>query len=113
MYSLKYGPTVALIKHSILDCGPDTMVADPDSGPSFGEHFSVENIFTLHDTEVHDGPNTNYWIAPTDTAATLIINLGCKHTFDAIFLVNTHNAHHRDRGAKEFRLVINYYAIRY
>ena len=83
------------------------MVAAPDSGPTLGELWRVENIFTLHDTEVHDGPKTNYWIAPTNTAATLIINLGCKHTFDAIFLVNTHNANHRDRGAREFRLAIN------
>ena len=87
------------------------MVAAPDSGPSYGEIFSVENIFTLNETEVQDGPKTNYWIAPDKTAATLIINLGCKHTFDAISLVNTHNAQYRDRSTREFRLAVDYCAI--
>ena len=87
------------------------MVAAPDSGPIYDERFSVKNIFTLNETEVQDGPRTNYWIAPSDTAATLIINLGCKHTFDAISLVNTHNAQYRNRGTREFRLAVDYCAI--
>ena len=62
--------------------------------------FGVDNIFTLYKEETS---YAGYWLAPDETAATFIVNLGCQQDFSAIRLVNTHNQGHRDRSTKKFR----------
>ena len=68
------------------------------SGDIYSPNFQVENIFTLDDVE-----NSNHWLTPDQSGGAFILNFGCTPTFQAIVLVNTHNAQHRDRSTRHFR----------
>ena len=88
----------------ILVCGPDSRsVVSGDFWKSnlfLSAYFHVENIFSHNKEEVgYEG----YWLAPEQSIATFIINLGCQQNISALKLVNTHNQHLRDRSTKKFR----------
>jgi len=88
--------------------GPDTksVVSGDFWKPniSFSSYFHVDNIFSHNKEELgFEG----YWLAPTQSIASFIINLGCQQNIGALKLVNTHNQHLRDRSTKEFRLSLS------
>jgi len=67
-------------------------------------YFDVENIFSHNKNELgYEG----YWLAPTQSISTFIINLGCSQEISALKLVNTHNQNHRDRSTKTFRVSLS------
>jgi hypothetical protein len=44
-------------------------------------------------------PNTaTYWLAPTRTAALIVLNLGCTQVIEGLTPKNTKNAHENNRG---------------
>ena len=50
----------------------------------------------------------NYWLTEnqkTGERQGFVLNLGCKKTVVGVNLVNTHNAGHRDRSTKKFRIL--------
>jgi hypothetical protein len=52
-------------------------------------------------------PTANYWLAPSSTPGSLVLDLGCTKVLDGIKLKNTHNGHHNDRGTKNFTISIS------
>ena len=47
---------------------------------------------------------TNYWLAPVNASASIILNLGCSQIIDGLTMKNTRNAHQKKRGLKIFAL---------
>jgi hypothetical protein len=48
-------------------------------------------------------PNTaTYWLAPSRTAASIVLDLGCTQVINGLTLKNTRNAHENNRGLKQF-----------
>ena len=80
------------------------------SGDILTPSFSVERLLTRQDKETWDSGNgpANFWLGPSHTPATFIINLGCSQTFKGIELVNTHTATYKDRATKQFRYKNDY-----
>ena len=72
------------------------------------QRFKAANIFTL-ETDVWNGASdSNYWLAETGKAGEdqgFVIDLGCTKMVSGVNLRNTHNAQHRDRSTKRFRLL--------
>ena len=48
-----------------------------------------------------------YWLAPADTNASFVLDLGCSRVVDGFTLKNTRNAHHNDRGLKRFSIALS------
>ena len=69
--------------------------------------FPASNILTL-DVEQWHGRTANYWLAEdrkTGKEQGFIMYLGCSKTVAGVSLKNTHNAWHRDRSTKKFRML--------
>ena len=82
-------------------------------GPEASSHpvcqrFKAANVFTL-ETDFWNGvDDSNYWLAEEGKVGEdqgFIIDLGCTKTVSGVNLQNTHNAEHRDRSTKTFRLL--------
>ena len=73
------------------------------------EQFHMRNV--LYDACDHadffDPPNATYWLAPADTNASFVLDLGCSRVVDGFTLKNTRNAHHNDRGLKRFSIALS------
>ena len=74
------------------------------SGDIYDQRFKVE--FVLHHAN-KDELGQNYYLTPDRRAGgEFILDLGCKDSFNTVELVNTHNAHHRDRSTKRFQVFL-------
>ena len=51
----------------------------------------------------------NYWLAPKQSSAEFVLDLGCEKISNMVELVNTHNGNHRNRATKEFKVSISNY----
>lgn len=68
--------------------------------------FSATKLLTNGRVELHQ---ENYWLAPQQSAAEFVLDLGCNKIVNMVELVNTHNGNHRDRSSKEFKVSISHY----
>ena len=53
----------------------------------------------------------NYWASPNhwdiaDGGGSFILDLGCEDSYDTVELVNTHNAHMKNRATKKFQVFL-------
>ena len=69
--------------------------------------FAVTKLLTNGPTEIQ---NENYWLAPQQSTAEFVLDLGCNKIVNMVELVNTHNGEHRDRSSKEFQVSISHYS---
>ena len=75
--------------------------------------FDVSNILVLDDGDhlqdsKGEGKAANYWLAEEGLKGEkmyFIMNLGCSKRVSGVSLKNTHNANHRDRSTKKFRIL--------
>ena len=67
--------------------------------------FSVTNLLINAPLEIF---GENYWLAPNgQDSAEFVLDLGCEKTVNLVELVNTHNAQHRQRSMKEFKVFLS------
>ena len=53
-------------------------------------------------------PHTaNYWLAPAESRASIVLDLGCNKIIDGLTMKNTRNAHQNDRGLDQFTIAIS------
>ena len=72
------------------------------------QRFKAANVFTLETDFWNAGADANYWLAEGGKVGEdqgFIIDLGCTKMVSGVNLKNTHNAQHRDRATKKFRLL--------
>ena len=72
------------------------------------EQFHMRNI--LYDDCDHFSyhPHTaNYWLAPDESRASIVLDLGCNKIIDGLTMKNTRNAHQNDRGLEKFSIAIS------
>ena len=73
------------------------------------KQFHMRNV--LYDACDHadffDPPKATYWLAPAQTNASFVLDLGCSRVIDGFTLKNTRNAHHNDRGLKRFSIALS------
>ena len=70
-------------------------------GTCHANSFSVNKLLT---NGLVEKQYQNYWLAPDNKPAEFVLDLGCNKIVNMMELVNTHNAYHRDRSAKEFKV---------
>ena len=68
--------------------------------------FAVKKLLTNSPVEVH---YENYWLAPQQSPAEFVLDLGCNKIVNMVELVNTHNGENRDRSSKEIKVSISSY----
>ena len=51
--------------------------------------------------------NATYWLAPADTKASFVLDLGCTQVVEGLTLKNTNNAHENNRGLKNFSIAFS------
>ena len=71
------------------------------SGDIRDRNYAVEAILT-HDLKETCCPGT-YWHGPEQQPGAFILDLGCRHTFKGIKLVNTHNGVGKNFATKQFK----------
>ena len=88
-----------------LDCDVEVISGDilTDDG-LFKVEFALQ-----HDEEEEFGKN--YWASPNhwliaDGGGSFILDLGCEDSYDTVELVNTHNAHLKNRATKRFKVYL-------
>ena len=87
----------------VLDCEVTYV-----SGDIYDERFKV--AFVLHHATKEEVGN--YWLAPGGkTGGEFLLDLGCEDSFNAVELVNTHNAYARDRSTQRFQVFLRYIII--
>ena len=68
--------------------------------------FRVEKLLTNSPEEKY---GENYWLAPDQTAAEFVLDLGCNKILNMVELVNTHRSRDGNRGTKEFKVSVSPY----
>ena len=68
--------------------------------------FRVEKLLTNSPEETY---GENYWLAPDQTAAEFVLDLGCNKILNMVELVNTRRSRDGNRGTKEFKVSISQY----
>ena len=68
----------------------------------YSQQFKVE--LALHYANKEEF-GKNYYLTP-DQGGEFLLDLGCEDSFNTVELVNTHNAHHKDRSTKEFQVYL-------
>ena len=51
--------------------------------------------------------SATYWLAPAQTRASIILDLGCTQVIEGLTMKNTRNAHQNDRGLNRFTIAIS------
>ena len=85
------------------DCGSCSKVV-LDFNSRDGIQQEVVKKVLNEDVEVTD---KNYWLSPSQLKGEdsfLVIDLGCVKEISGVYLRNTHNGHHDNRGTKSFSL---------
>ena len=105
---------------SVEKCDPEKIVSSYSYGCPGGPEkskakrcnlFLASHILTQDDDDRRSkkGPETaNYWLSENKKVGPnqgFIMSLGCKRTVVGVNLVNTHNAFHKDRSTKKFRVL--------
>ena len=72
------------------------------------EQFHMRNIlYDDCDSFSYFPPKATYWLAPAETRAQMILDLGCNRVVEGITLKNTRNAQVKNRGLKRFSFSIS------
>ena len=72
------------------------------------EQFHMRNIlYDECDSFSYFPPKATYWLAPAETQAQVILDLGCNRVVDKLTLKNTRNAQVNNRGLKRFSFSIS------
>ena len=72
------------------------------------EQFHPRNIlYDACDQFTYHPLAANYWLAPAQTRASIILDLGCVQVIEGVTMKNTRNAHQNDRGLKQFIISIS------
>ena len=72
------------------------------------EQFHMRNIlYDDCDSFSYFPPKATYWLAPAETQAQVILDLGCNRVVDRVTLKNTRNAQVNNRGLKRFSFSIS------
>ena len=71
------------------------------------KRFKAKNVLKLEKDAKDSNGNANYWLAVSRTSKNqgFIVDLKCETLISAIVLKNTHNAKHKDRATKKFRVL--------
>ena len=96
-----YGHGGGLQYFNINNNGPK--VVKEKSG-KYDARFTAEKLLTR---SLKEEFAKNYWLLPNKaTGKGFMIDFGIKKAFNMVKLVNTHNAHAKDRSTKEFKIYI-------
>ena len=96
-----YGHGGGLQYFNINNNGPK--VVKEKSG-KYDARFTAEKLLTR---SLKEEFAKNYWLLPNKaTGKGFMIDFGIKKSFNMVKLVNTHNAHAKDRSTKEFKIYI-------
>ena len=88
----------------MLGCPVSVVSGDHFTWPDYPEDtWAVAKLLTNANREYYG----NYWSASGQDRAEFVLDLGCKKTVNLVELVNTHNAHIRDRSMKEFKVFLS------
>jgi hypothetical protein len=69
------------------------------------EQFHMRNILYDDCDSFSYHPHTaTYWLAPAQTAASLILDLGCVQVVEELIMKNTLNSHLKNRGLNQFKV---------
>ena len=73
----------------------------------YNKRFKAKNVLKLENDAKDSKGNANYWLAATRTSKNqgFMVDLKCEALISAIVLKNTHNAKHKDRATKKFRVL--------
>ena len=72
------------------------------------EQFHMRNIlYDACDHFSYQPVSANYWLAPAQTRASIILDLGCSRVIEGLTMKNTRNAHQNDRGLDQFTIAIS------
>ena len=97
-----YGIGGGLQYFNINNDGPK--VVKEKSG-KYDARFTAEKLLTRSLIEKHG----NIWLLPNKvTGKGFMLDFGSVKPFNLIELVNTHNAHGKDRSTKEFKVYLRY-----
>ena len=83
-HNLDYTPSTSCVKKVV-------------TGDYFDERYGVANVFTRTETQ----PEGSYWLGPSGSPGSFIIDMGCEKQRSILELENSHNG---DRATKKFRL---------
>ena len=67
------------------------------TGDYFDKRFQVANVFQRNDTQ----PEGSYWLGPSSSQGSFIIDFGCEKQRSILEVVNVHNG---ERATKKFKL---------
>jgi len=72
------------------------------------EQFHMRNIlYDACDHFSYHPLSATYWLAPAQTRASIILDLGCSQVIEGLTMKNARNAHQNDRGLNQFTIAIS------
>ena len=96
-----YGHGGGLQYFNINNNGPKVVKDKSSCFPDPEDRFCVEKLLTRSQKEEH---GKNYWLKGKGKG--FMLDFGTLKTFNLVQIVNTHNAHVRDKSTKEFKVYL-------